>query len=365
MLAAQGKEGGLHNVTVTRIVVAFLVLAMPWIAYGQAGGDSSFVFGPDDYALFPDGDRVILIGGRDLVFETQVAPDVRIYSNLNNVTRQVFERDSKSEGFRFHWGFSAFGTIMIRLRMFDEPSNPVKTPSFMPKGTIQIVGFRSHADPHKPENEIYKNSLMSMLAFTTVPFGHHSNGQSGCVFADFNRNEEGVCAPTSGITSDDLQINTKDGSFSTNYIRGGVHYRLMQLDDSDYIVRWQLDTGFSLEYHPCDYGAGALAEELRSRYGQRRFGLKIGYAHRNVWKLGRLDLRYQREYIGGAGEVDPTHSFSILALPKTWSGFGFYGRYYTGRDYYNIGFEERITRVDFGFAFNGAQFFNFDIPVDD
>ena len=346
------------------LLVVLSALATSGTTYGQ-GRDSSFVFGPDDYALFPDGDSVT--GTTDPLLEVQVAPDVRIFSNLDSVTRRVFERSDGETGYRFRWGFSAFGTTMIRLRMFvDEPSNPVKTPSFMPKGTIQIVGFRSHADPDKPENRRYKNSLMSMLAFSAIPFGHHSNGQSGCVFVGFHRNEKDECVATSEILgADDHEINTRDGSFSTNYIRGGVHYRLMQLDESDYVVSWQADIGVSLEYHPCDYGPGALAEELRSRYGQRRLGLKLGYAHRNMWKFGRFDVRYQHERIGGAGDVVATHSVSVRAFPSAWSGLGLYGRAYAGRDYYNMGFEEHITRVDFGFAFNDAQFFNFDIPSSD
>ena len=187
----------------------------------------AFVFGRDDYVLLPDGDRVFL-GDKALVFEAQVAPDVRLFSNMHAATERVLGMQTgdncPNDGtpskdrrcFKRHWGLSAFGTILIRLRMFKQDSNPVKTPSFMPKGTVQFIGFKSLLNPYAPVLDYPRSSVSVKAAIATL--GHHSNGQDGCLFV-VEDNEPCTSSPNARGERD---INTDDGSFSTNYVRFGV-----------------------------------------------------------------------------------------------------------------------------------------------
>jgi hypothetical protein len=56
-------------------------------------------------------------------------------------------------------------------------------------------------------------------------------------------------------------------------------------------------------------------------------------------------------------------SFSVYpqfsCFPWENGGWGFFVRFYSGQDYYNIGFLERINRLHFGATFNQSGFFRF------
>src|SRR5215204_2940863 len=103
-----------------------------------------FVFLSDDkVSLKPDGSYLFQHSDGDLVFEAQIAPDVRIADNFGHALDRVFAKE-KARVF----AYSFFGTFLVRLRMFDEVSDPVRTPSYMPKSTVQLAWLknRSSAD---------------------------------------------------------------------------------------------------------------------------------------------------------------------------------------------------------------------------
>ena len=371
--------------------MAILTIASPSISIASDSSESSateetssssaFVFGADDYVLFPDGDRVLLAGNKDLLVEAQVATDIRVASNLYDTAKDVLtphegndcphndKPPAQRKCFKRRWGRSAFGTIMLRLRMFDQPSNPVRTPSFMPKGTVQVVGFKSLIDPDDADDERYVGSDVSVVAISVVA-GHHSNGQDGCLFRVTDAQECG------SIVSRRREINTDNGSFSTNYFRVGAHFGRMTIGDDYFTVTKDRGLGIALEHHLHNFLPGWLEEPLRSLYGTTRLKANARYARANVWKLRRFEVRLGYEYIADLPQMQGAtsnngkctcgnrHVFSAEAFmhPESWDGIGYYTRFYQGRDYYNIAFEERIRRVEVGVAFNGAKFFDFQAP---
>ena len=247
--------------------------------------------------MVPDGDRVF-IGDKDLVLEAQVAPDVRVFSNMHAATQRVFtpqegddcpadddEPSEKRRCFKRQWGRSVFGTVMIRLRMFKQDSNPVKTPSFMPKVTFQFVGFKSKLDLNKNSVQ-YETSAISVRGIRAV-LGHHSNGQDGCPFVGLRPNED--CESIGAGT--ELDVNTEDGSFSTNYLRMGSYWGVLHIGDEHLVVGSQKGLEIALEYHPCGCsGGGWLKEPIRSRYGDVHLQVTADYSKANLWGFQRFEL---------------------------------------------------------------------------
>lgn len=144
--------------------------------------------------------------GRGTTFEADIVPNFVIRQSFFDVIadENATRIQQRQDEFRFAW--SIVGVPMVRLRMFkDDPSAPVKTPSYMPKGTGQLLWFK-----------LLEERVHVLAAQATV--GHHSNGQDGCLFQ--NRDPKRDCAPVPPLDSSFVPVNREDGSFSTNYNLG-------------------------------------------------------------------------------------------------------------------------------------------------
>lgn len=121
-------------------------------------------------------------------------------------------------------------TPMYRVRILKERSAPVRTPSFMPKGTYFHDRLaRRHAGEQWGEQDGRAKPIVINTFSGT--FGHHSNGQDGCMFADANGvgfpvDSEGNCPQPDPAA---IRINKLNGSFSTNYLEVSYFHRRMKL----------------------------------------------------------------------------------------------------------------------------------------
>lgn len=323
------------------------------------GPDSAFVHAEKaKIALRPDGNYIFnFFPASDLVLEAWVAPDVHVRDNVSSQLETVLDGTKKRT-----WAYSVFGTFMFRLRMFDEDSNPVRTPSYMPKVTAQVASFRDisgRVDTEKPDRQV------EMWLFEIVPLGHHSNGQNGCRFVEATR-VNGECVGGSDIPLDQRTINYRDGSFSTNYIRVGVHYRRMYLESLSAIpfavAKWQWNVGTDVELNPTWYPVGgAISDDLHALYGPTRVGVSAGAARLNWRRFGRIEGKAAFDYINNAPRnvSDVTSRLEMLLLPRGWGGAGVFARFYRGQDYYNLAFGRNISRLHVGLAFNQDKFLIF------
>ena len=48
-------------------------------------------------------------------------------------------------------------------------------------------------------------------------------------------------------------------------------------------------------------------------------------------------------------------------MPRRWGGTGLFLRFYRGQDYYNLGFADAISRLQFGFTLQQDTFLSFRI----
>ena len=310
----------------------------------------------------PDGTYVFQhIPHSDLVFEGQIAPRIIIVDSISRATRNVL-LESKAPV----WSYQVSTTPMVKLRMFDQTSNPVRTPSYMPKANVQFAKFRNRSPQTDADAEGFNNGPIEMWLIDTVPFGHHSNGQDGCLFTSEARNEEGDCVEVTPTPPGEQAVNKKDGSFSTNYIEAMAFYGRMVLDSDgaaagDFATRWEWRAGIGIQLNPEGYVGGSIKPALADRYGPTRILFEGMGARRDVWRCGRASADTRLQFLTDNHPDIPAVIFQLegTCLPRSWGGAGIFVRFYTGQDYYNLGFAESITRLQFGVTLQRDQFLSF------
>ena len=86
-------------------------------------------------------------------------------------------------------------------------------------------------------------------------------------------------------------------------------------------------------------------------------------ARRDAWRCGRAAVNLRLQYLT---TPPPDISSAITRIegscfPRGWGGAGIFVTYYDGQDYYNLGFAEKIRRLQFGVTLQGEQFLSFKI----
>jgi hypothetical protein len=250
------------------------------------------------------------LGNKDpLIFEAFIAP----YFLL---------RTSESS----RWGATLSPTII--LRMYAEESFPVRTPSYMPQ-----VTFYRHLDDEQGR----------ALQYIFLSVVHHSNGQDDSFFLN------------------DGSINTLSGDFSTNYLELGVFFNKKLIPFANTTEYFKT----SLEYHPDFY----RSKELKGRYSFVRWNNSIrvfrSLGSLRSWKMQknqRLQTTLQTSWLFGdlddASFFDPRErfniSFTVAYRPRALSDVSVFLNAYSGKDYYNMHFQQRLSVVRVGlqaFAF--------------
>ncbi len=201
----------------------------------------------------------------------------------------------------------------VVLRMFDAPSLPVRTPSYMPRLTVHVW----------PRELASRRGVLTYFSFSVA---HYSNGQSGPL----------IDTLTGGF-------NTSDGSFSTNFVEVALHQG--QLDSVD-LVGFTL----SLRVHP----RGWMDAPLRDTYGWVRPSVALE-AIRQLPAIGRSRLRAELGYLVGRvapaldGGLDRVRlGFTASSQPRRAGQLGLILHYYEGQDYYNVWFGRRIRALRIG-----------------
>ncbi len=218
-------------------------------------------------------------------------------------------------------------TPQIILRMYQEESYPVRTPSYMPQITLYYM--------LKGDVKGRKLSLYGRLA-------HHSNGQDGVFFL-----ENG-------------EVNVKSGNFSTNYFESGLIITMIK-------PRFNAYQFFktSVEIHPKVWSS----EELEGIYGKYRWHstfstYKIPYDG-SPDSRKKPDISIKGESTWMFGELHDWNRFSLNRLnlsvtisynPKFLEDIGLFAQYYHGVDYYNIYFYRRLDILRFGLMTEKLRF---------
>ena len=156
-----------------KIILIFIILISN-IASAQTKTDSIAPLDLNKIAQVNQGESYVTfpfdIGNLEpLMFEANVSPNFKIRERKDSRLMTVL-------------------TSQIIIRMFDEYSYPVKTPSYIPQ--IAFYFLTGHKDAAN------KLTLFGKIA-------HHSNGQDGNFYTD------------------DGKVNLQSGNFATNYVELG------------------------------------------------------------------------------------------------------------------------------------------------
>ncbi|WP_237702554.1 hypothetical protein [Bizionia argentinensis] len=249
----------------------------------------------DSYITFPT-----VIGNIEpLLFEANVSPSFVIRKR----------KDSR---------LMALLTAQIIIRMYNEDSYPVRTPSYIP----QISVF-------------YLLNKREMLDYTVL-FGklaHHSNGQDENFY-----NSDGT-------------INLKTGNFSTNFLELGI-LKTNYSQRLKAIKTWKS----SFEMHPKSW----MVDELQGSYSGLRWhndfsSFKFPLNNSNNTDRANFSLKVETTIM-----LDTYNNLNLFDFdrftaaltfyyhPKFLEDIGLFIQFYHGMDYYNIYFEHQISVIRFG-----------------
>ena len=218
-------------------------------------------------------------------------------------------------------------TPQVIIRMYQEESFPVRTPSYIP----QITAYYLLSSKTKA------NSL-SLFG----KFAHHSNGQDGDFFL-----ENG-------------DINLLTGNFATNYYELGL---IKTIYNSRFNAVQFLGT--SLEIHP----PNLTAEELNGIYSLYRWNTIFSIfkmppnSSQSKKRNASISLKGQTTWM--FGDFNNLDNFSIDRLnlsltffyhPKFLEDIGLFVQAYHGMDYYNIYFDHQIDVIRFGIMTEKLRF---------
>ncbi len=269
--------------------------------------NSKMLTSQNTFSMFRDPSYISFAGGigniENLVFEADIIPYYLV--SLSNSDR---------------WGIELSPRVI--LRMYNQESFPVRTPSFMPK----VTSFY----------QIKESSNNKSDLFGYFTWCHHSNGQDESFY---------------GI--DSVSINTKSGNFATNYIELGLFKSQHDKRIPDAIQYFK----FSAQYHY------KHIEELDGRFGDWRFfidhqaNFKVSNALRALGLTKRelpakssvVNLSMKLGFI--AGKMNNYSTLNLHRLisqltasykPAFLQDVTLFAQYYYGQDYYNIYFDRQL-----------------------
>ncbi len=237
-----------------------------------------------------------------LLFEANVSPNFKIRERKDSRLMAVF-------------------TPQIIIRMFDEHSNPVKTPSYIPQLALYFLMGNKDA-PNK-------QTLFGKIA-------HHSNGQQGAFY-----DENG-------------EVNLQTGNFSTNYLELGF----LKSSFSNQLNAFKTFKS-SIEIHPKEW----MLKELHGQYsGLRWHNTFLAYklpmkSNSTNRKEQKANFSLKAETIWMFDNINDWDTFNLNRLnlnlivyyhPKFLEDIGFFVQFYHGMDYYNIYFQHQISTIRFG-----------------
>ena len=310
---------------------------------------------------FLEGSYLFKSNEHGVLFEAAVFPHLMFWQNFDSLIDglQPEQTNKTASWWQRYWAVSL--TPGVRLKMVDAFSEPVHTPSYMPRIDVQkmtALGRLPSADA------VHGGKAKLDLFELHFAVEHHSNGQDGCLFTEqhvvgIENPDTAKCVPEYKNQTVPGTVNKDDGSFSTNQIRVGLNLR-----------RTYLSTEGAGTRH---YSAGieyqrqfATDPDLQPFYSQNRLNMNASIA----WKLpGKWADRMEvgAHVITALDHPVPSvsrtsGSIQLAFFPSIKGGFGAFVKGYWGQDPYNLGFLDNISRLEFGLTFDQDGLFKFS-PV--
>ncbi len=285
---------------------AYILILFLWSTY--------CVFSQKDLDTLPQLDlfKIALINQTDsyITFPTDIGNIEPLMFEANvNPSFVVRERkDSK---------LMAALTPQITIRMYNEESYPVRTPSYIPQVAVYYLANQ-------------KKALNCLVLFSKI--AHHSNGQDGNFY------------------NEDNTVNLESGNFATNFFELGF----LKTSYSNRLKAIKTIKS-SIEVHPKSW----MLQELQGKYSGLRwhnsftsfkFPLNEDNTERANFSLkAEATLMLDNYNDLDVFDLDRFNaSLTFYYHPKFLEDIGLFVQFYHGMDYYNIYFEHQISVIRFG-----------------
>jgi hypothetical protein len=293
-----------------------------------------------------------------VIFAAAIYPHLMLWQNFDTLidARRQKQPSESSSWWRRYWAVSL--TPGVRLKMSDAFSEPVRTPSYLPRTDIQKI--TALGGPATMRSLAAGGNTTLDLLEMHFAIEHHSNGQDGCLFVD--QMVQGAdqatekCVPDYSQRSQPGTVNKHDGNFSTNQLRFGVNFRRTNVAPSGAGTRHY---GVGLEYQR----QFATDPDLKPFYSQHRLNATATIAWAGIRPCSsRVEAVFQA--ITAIDHPVPSvartaTSVQLSCFPSIKGGFGVFVKGYWGQDPYNLGFLDNISRFQFGLTFNQDGIFKF------
>jgi hypothetical protein len=259
---------------------------------------------------------------------------ITLGQGLGNIEPLVYEANFSPEFRLSVKQFEHFGVVFtpqMIIRMYDQYSHPVRTPSYMPRGTLFY-----HFEDGKLAND----------QFVYFTLGHHSNGQDGNLFQ-----------------SDSVTLNKINGSFASNYLSGGYEILTKTKGAFNPINTLRFTSTYYLiknETLRNMYGALRFFGDVESTYSfpKERSNIFKGYKAKSKL-IGVMHLGWIALDMIDAKPIDLKRlifSYTLSYQPGFFNDVAVFARFYYGQDYYNINFDRTLTNLQFGFSIRNFSF---------
>ena len=178
-----------------RLAALVLAMVLSWsgMASAQTGSQVQDKRTGDDHVTrqvvpFLEGSYLFRSNQPHVIFEAAVFPHLVFWQNFDDLidARLPSKRNQTKRPWRQYWAVSL--TPGVRLKLLDAFSDPVRTPSYMPRADVQkLMAFgRESAVEALERGQATRVRLVEVHA----AIEHHSNGQDGCLFVD--QHQEGT-----------------------------------------------------------------------------------------------------------------------------------------------------------------------------
>jgi hypothetical protein len=265
----------------------------------------------------------------ELIFALSYALHLPAYSNLRE---QALRGKS--------WAGAATLSFEGDLRMLSVRSRPVRMPSYRPTLHGQLFYLLHGALP--------------WLFGGRLSFYHYSNGQDRCTYSEQLSDDSAECKQVTAQVDDPRgQLNRRTGNFTMNGWSVQLDARVHRLSKTRVAVA-QLGASLSVSGN-LPLGSSSMDSATRRWYGWGRLGAEIDARQRFGW--ASLGLRAMAVYYPNSGpRIPPAAGLVELTIGPYWlAGFGFFVRYYGGRDFYNAFFVDRIQQFAAGLSWDGER----------
>lgn len=302
-------------------------------------------------AVYPIGDKPD-IGFKNslrrdkekILFEANPIIRMSIYNNIVRRLQNARTIEAKQQANAWYISFRP------QIRMYQENSLPVKTPSYR----ISILGYQHLW-------RFIHNNKINLLAIS-YESGHYSNGQADCAFDQDYKDGTLECKSLYSSFNDQTNLsdnlNRRSGNFSTNYTEIIIKNRTIIKYDNDNILTQWLGYKLGIDlYHDkllYAFNAGGYSDEDIKFYGRARIKSGIDFMTKlNSTHFDRFLLELTSEYITNPHRSVQRMRVELTANIYLENNLGFFISGVFGHDNYNYRF------VDSGFQMYGG--INFDI----